>query len=160
MIRLREGEREAFGPVYRALWPLVRDFATRAGGADAQDVAQLALLKLFEQAADYDERHRVEAWALSLTAWELRTARRRRGRRREVDFESAPPRASEDPEEAMIRKLLAEEATRVLGLLRPGDRETLALAFHDEPVAMSAALRKRKQRALARLRQVWRSIHG
>ncbi|MEO1229844.1 MAG: sigma-70 family RNA polymerase sigma factor [Myxococcota bacterium] len=159
MIQLRDGDREAFEPVYRALWPLVRDFAARAGGADGQDVAQQALLRLFERSADYDEQHRVEAWALSITAWEIRTARKRRSRRREVSFDAAPPSVTEHPEDALIRRCLAEEATRVLGQLRPADRDTLQLAFGEEAESMSANLRKRKQRALARLRQAWRSIH-
>jgi hypothetical protein len=52
---------------------------------------------------------------------------------------------------------LAEE---LVGTLSPDDRETLrdVLAEHEE--GRGAAFRKRKQRALERLREAWRLMHG
>lgn len=159
MVRLRDGDRDAFDPVYRALWPLVRDFAVRTEGPDGHDVAQRALMKVFEQAARYDPAHRVEAWALTLTAWEIRTERRRRGRRREEALPPDAEGASVDPEADLIRQRLVEEVQRVIGTLRPQDRETLAAAF-GETHEGGPTFRKRKQRALARLRSAWRARHG
>ena len=73
----------------------------------------------------------------------------------------APVLGSTRPEaEAMVRDL---EATLVelLGALRPEDAETLRLyARGDRPALAAATFRKRVERALARLRAVWRTTDG
>ena len=42
MVRLADGDRLAFEPVYRVLWPVLRRFAERAlaGSVDAEDAAE------------------------------------------------------------------------------------------------------------------------
>lgn len=160
MIRLREGDRSAFRPVFDQVWPVVLGFCKKAmSEKEAEDVAQVALTKLFEQAPDYDEAHDVVAWALSIAAWEVRTERQRRVRRRETDLGSAEEPVAEDVENQMIRKLLAEEATRLLSTLTPQDQATLRIAFA-EGSESGPTFRKRKQRALSRLRRAWRILYG
>lgn len=159
MIRLREGERDAFSGVFSTLLPLVRRFAARTvGPEDADDVAQQALVKLFEQAADYDERRDVVAWALAITAWEVRTMLKRRARRKEAPLPPEDDLASTHPEDDLVRGLLAEEAQQVLGTLSAADRETLDAAW--QGTGEGPTFRKRKSRAVARLRRAWRMRHG
>ena len=83
--RLAAGERRAFAEVYTTIWPLVRSFAGRALAerADAEDVAQSALLKIFSRASEYDPERDAVAWILGVVAWEIRTFRKRCQRRRQ-----------------------------------------------------------------------------
>jgi RNA polymerase sigma-70 factor, ECF subfamily len=163
---LADGDRDAFRPVFVRLWPVVRAFAQRQLPVeDAEDVAQRALLRLFERAAEFDPERDALAWALGITAWEIRTLRRWRGRKREV------PVADEQAVECFIHDtaptpedlLIAGERDRALhgalATLGPADAETLrAFAEGDRPPG--AAFRKRLQRAHARLRQAWRARRG
>jgi len=167
MAQLAEGDRSALGPLYEGLWPRCLALAERIlrDPITAEDAAQQALLKLVSQAHRYDADRSVVPWALTLVAWECRTLRRRQGRRKEVDLHAGPERVatSASPEDAAVRAALVESAHRAMATLSPLDRETLELAFSDvapsqRPVS-NATFRKRRQRALSRLRAAWRSLH-
>ena len=55
MTRLSEGDRSAFRPVFDFLQPLLRRFVARQlASADAEDVAQQALLRIFERSSQFD----------------------------------------------------------------------------------------------------------
>ncbi|HEV8702039.1 MAG TPA: sigma-70 family RNA polymerase sigma factor [Candidatus Polarisedimenticolia bacterium] len=166
MERLADGDRASFHPVFAVLWPFLRRFAARhLGPEEAEDAAQEALVKVFFRASEFDASRSALAWALGITAFEIRTARRRRQRRREESspagiLEAARDAAPTPEAEAMIRDL---EATLgdALGALRPEDAETLRLyARGDRPALAAATFRKRVERALARLRAVWRTTDG
>ena len=166
MERLADGDRASFHPVFAALWPLLRRFAARhLRPEEAEDAAQEALVKIFFRAAGFDRSRNALAWALGIAAFEIRTARRRRQRRREVSppdgvLEAAGAAAPTPEAEAIARDLEAtlEEA---LGVLRPEDAETLRLyARGDRPAVAAATFRKRVERAIARLRAVWRTTDG
>lgn len=166
MTRLADGDRGAFRPAFDLLRPLLQRFAARhLGPAEAEDAAQEALLNVFRRASEFDPRRDALAWALGITAWEIRTVRRRRQRRREEPEASACARERVDPsagpeEEAMARDLEAILAA-ALGTLRPEDAETLRLYARGRRAAVGGAtFRKRVQRALARLRAAWRTIDG
>lgn len=167
MARLAEGERAAITPLYEALWPPCLALATRIlrDPVRAEDAAQQALVRLFGQAASYDPGRPVVSWALTLVAWECRSLRRREGRRREVSDGGLEASATGlSPEDAAIRAALIDGAREVLQRLSEADRETLELAFSDVPPkarpVSGATFRKRRQRALTRLRAAWRSLHG
>ena len=84
LARLADGDREAFHPVFVCLWPLLRGFAGRyLPAADAEDAAQEALVKVFARAAVFDARRDALSWTLGIAAYEIKTVRRRRQRRRE-----------------------------------------------------------------------------
>lgn len=161
--RLADGDRAAFGRVFALLWPRLRAFAARlVGHADGEDAAQAALLKVFSRASEYDRGRDALAWALGIAAWECRTLRKRRARRRE---ESAlPPAAVRDgapsPEEAAIDRDLRDAAAEILGELRPIDIETIASIASGRRAVAGATFRKRMERALARFRLAWRARHG
>lgn len=163
--RLADGDRTAIGPAFAILWPQLRAFAVRcAGSVDGEDAAQSALLRVFSRASEHDPERDALAWALGLAAWECRTLRHKRERRRE-EFIPAPERLADhsteqpSPEEAVLARDLREAAESVLGTLRPMDIETIAAAASARR-APGATFRKRLERALARFRLAWRTRHG
>jgi RNA polymerase sigma-70 factor (ECF subfamily) len=165
MVRLADGDRSAFDPVYRALWPVLVRFARRAVGAtEAEDAAQAVLLDVFARASELDPARDALTWILGIAAWEHRTRRRRRLRRREdhaADAGAAFLDDRESPEDAALARDLAAAMREVVGGLSPADAETLALVLEGRrPSAPSATFRKRLERATQRLRTAWRSRHG
>jgi RNA polymerase sigma-70 factor (ECF subfamily) len=167
MIRLADGDRAAFEPVYAALWPAVEAFCRRmlGQGTDAEDAAQQALLKVFDRASDFDPAGDALTWALTLAAWECRTLRRRTGRARQAPAEQADsvPIDAPSPEEQLITQDLEEAAREVLGTLSETDRATLRTTVLNETrdrTISGATFRKRRERAFARLREAWRRLYG
>jgi RNA polymerase sigma factor (sigma-70 family) len=168
MARLADGDRSAADVVFRALLPyIVRCCEKMLGrGADADDATQEALQKVFAQAHRYDRSRPSLPWALAIAAWECRTLRKRRQRSHTTPLESAPETsaAGANPEESVIVRDLMEVADTVLQGLSESDRETLMRAFAEEaeerlPIA-GATLRKRRERAIRRLKQAWRKVYG
>jgi RNA polymerase sigma-70 factor (ECF subfamily) len=166
MERLAGGDRASFHPVFAALWPLLRRFAARhLRPEEAEDAAQEALVKIFFRAAGFDPSRSALAWALGIAAFEIRTARRRRQRRREVSppdgFPAAAGDAAPTPESEAIARDLEAMLEEALGVLRPEDAETLRLyARGNRSEVAAATFRKRVERAIARLRTVWRTTDG
>jgi DNA-directed RNA polymerase specialized sigma24 family protein len=160
MARLADGDRAAFGPAFALLWPMLRSFAERlVGSADAEDAAQSALLAVFARASEFDAARDAAAWALGIAAWECKTLRRKRQRRREeqgAPLEMVSSQAS--PEEALAERDLHEAIRLTIGTLRPIDVETLTALTTG--AASGATFRKRVSRALGRFRIAWRARHG
>jgi len=163
LARLADGDREAFHPVFVCLWPLLRGFAGRClPPPEAEDAAQEALVKVFAHAAVFDTRRDALRWTLGIAAYEIKTARRRRQRRREdgePGLDAPDVRAS--PEALAMAREREEAVESALALLAPADAATLrAYAAGGPPPVGGATFRKRVQRALARLRLAWRMSHG
>jgi RNA polymerase sigma factor (sigma-70 family) len=156
--RLAGGERGAFDEIYGALWPLMRALCHRelAHAADAEDAAQRALIRLFERAADFDPGRSAVGWALTLAAWECRTTRRQRARGRLDPLSAAhePPDEAQDPCAQVAAGEARAHLAAALERLAPLDRQTLLDTLReDAPAAVAGAtFRKRRQRAMARLR--------
>lgn len=163
MARLSEGDRAVFSPVFERLWPPVQRLCMSLlrNEADAADAAQEALTKILERASDYDPRRPALPWALAIAAWECRTLRRRLTRRREVPAEHVAEPAGEPAQDELVRRELVQAALAALGTLSENDRDTLMATFFDEAAGVTGAtLRKRRERALARLRDAWRRLYG
>ena len=172
MARLADGYRDAFDEVVRELWPVVRDFAVRGVGqaADADDVAQEVFVRICTRISDFDPTRDGVAWALGIARYEVMTHRRKRLRRREVQvpqpdvMHGAERPMDAQQEDAVIAKDLLAALRAVLGKLDEADLVALGVTAGAEALSVAAprasAQRKRKQRATARLRQLWRSIHG
>ena len=164
MVSLADGDRSAFDGAYGLLWPALLAFCKRAlVPSDAEDAAQLALLKVFDRAATFQRDKDALTWAITIAAWEVRTIRKRHVRSRSTSMdadEHASP--AHDPESAAATRELVEAAQTVLGALCEDDRVTLAATLAEEtPAGVSgAAFRKRRERAMARLKEAWRHIHG
>jgi len=170
MQRLASGDRSAFDRVYAEARPLLERFTSRAmgGSPDAEDAAQQSLLQVFSRASEYQPGRSAAAWMLGIAAYEVRTARKRRARRRESPLTATEVdgRASlaPSPEERTLLADLEAAAREVLGALRPEDAEAIAASV-DRAAATRAGLapatfRKRLQRALERARLLWRTRHG
>jgi RNA polymerase sigma-70 factor (ECF subfamily) len=167
MVRLADGDRSAFDPVFTAIWPVLRRFALRVmrSPADAEDAAQTALEKVLYRAAEFDRERDALVWVLGIAANECRTLRQKSRRRKEEPSgldEFAPVLALDgdmSPEERVIARDLEAAALDVLGTLRANDVETLKLVLAENRVE-SATFRKRVERAMWRLREAWKAKHG
>jgi RNA polymerase sigma-70 factor (ECF subfamily) len=168
MARLADGDRSAFPPVFRELWPRMRALCASLlkNRDDAEDAAQRAMEKVLTRAADYDPERPALAWALSIAAWECRTLARWRQRRAEISTEHAegaeraPGADSADAEETLLRAELERAALSALAELSETDRAALVAAFWQEAAAGGATARKRRQRAIERLRLAFRRLYG
>lgn len=160
---LARGERAAGDAVFRLLWPVLRTFAVRwlDGAAGSEDVAQQVLIRVFEQAPAFDPSRDALAWALEIAVWECRTERKRRARSREGGWSPAAEgvAGAGRPDEAVEARELTEALRAALASLPEADREALERSLAGGAAA-GATERKRKQRALDRLRGLWRGLHG
>jgi RNA polymerase sigma factor (sigma-70 family) len=160
---LARGDRTAFDPLFRRIWPVVRGFAARTLRAgEADDAAQEAMICIFSRASEFDPRRDALAWILGVAAWQIRTHRTRARRRREDDLESAPERieSAASPEQEAMARDLGAALDAALSELSPSDAATLiAYARGERPDLPGATFRKRVERALARLRSHWRYDH-
>ena len=162
LVQLAEGNRAAFTQVFQLLWPamfrLCRSMLKNE--ADAADAAQQALEKVLTRCGEYDRKRAALPWALAIAAWECRTLARKRARRRELPHEQAPELASGSEEELARQQLLAA-AVEALGELSFEDREALVATFWEEAASVTGAtLRKRRERALKRLRDTFKRLYG
>jgi len=147
LTRLADGDRSAFDTVYEAAWPRVRALAARMLGEHpaAEDVAQDALLTVFDRASAYDPAvGPAIPWILGIAGWAVRTRRQRVARRREEPV-PAGLTSGGDPEAEAIRRDLLSAVEQVLGRLDERDRQALLAAAGDRP--SGATFRKRLQRA-------------
>ena len=163
MARLAEGDRSVFTDVFHLLWPPIERLcrALLKNDADAADAAQEALQKVFERAADYDVSRPAMPWALAIAGWECRTLARKRTRRRETSDENQPEPSIAGAEEQILQRDLVDAALSALGQLSDADREALVATYWDTAASVAGAtFRKRRERALERLRSSFRRIYG
>ena len=168
MVSLADGDRGAFRAVYETIRPILCRFAERLLGnaADAEDVAQEALLKVFVRASEFDRSREALPWALGIAAYECRTFRRKASRRREDHGTAAElgefKHAGRTPEADVIERDLHAAAREVLGTLRAQDVETILAAMGEthRPAVAGSAFRKRLERGVGRLRVAWTARHG
>jgi RNA polymerase sigma-70 factor, ECF subfamily len=159
MARLADGDRGAFSPLFRTLWPSALKVCERLlPPADAADAAQGAMLKILERAHEYDPTRPALPWALGIAAWECRTLRTKQQRRHEVSDETV-----RSDEGATVRELEQKElvgaAMHAMGALSEADQETLTATYWGANPS-GATFRKRRERALHRLRDSFRRLYG
>lgn len=161
MKALASGDRSAFTPVFRALWEPVLKLSQKLVGDDAPDVAQTAMLHVLERAHEYDPRRPALPWALGIAAWECKTQRKKYERRRETGVEAAPESDGGSAAADQEQRLLISAAMDAMGTLSEADQQTLIETYWDiaSPVS-GATLRKRRERALTRLRDAFRRLYG
>jgi RNA polymerase sigma factor (sigma-70 family) len=166
LVRLSDGDRSAFQTLIDQLWPVILAFAERGVGheQDAEDVAQEVFVRICSRISDFDRERDGLSWAFGIAAYEIMTHRRRRQRRREESDPSGLHRHADtttSQEDAVVKDELTAALAVVVGTLSEDDRAALGLL--DEPRAnpgSAVAIRKRRQRALDRLRTAWRRIYG
>jgi RNA polymerase sigma-70 factor (ECF subfamily) len=117
--------------------------------------------KVLTRASDYDQERPALPWALAIAAWECRTVARWRERRREVQTHDLGERESpSSTEEQFIQEELHLAVSAALGELSDADRAALVAAYWEESRSGTPAARKRRQRALERLRVAFRRLYG
>jgi RNA polymerase sigma factor (sigma-70 family) len=158
MARLAAGEREAFDPLFRALYPRALRLARRSLSEDrAADAAQQVLMQLFARANEFEAGRAVLPWFYACAANEIHTLRRRAAReaRRNVEVTRAEGlRAADEPERALLERELRGALAAAVDAL--DDEGALAiqalLGDAPRPALAPATFRKRVSRAYARLR--------
>jgi DNA-directed RNA polymerase specialized sigma24 family protein len=161
--RFADGDRSAFQPLFDGLWPVLVAFTGRAlpSTADAEDAAQQTVLKVFSRIVDYDRTRDGLTWVLAMAAFEVMTIRKQSARRREIA--TVPLDVQDvglDQEESLMRDQVRTALREAVGELSPGDQEALAPIFGDTEPPAGETARKRRTRAIERLRAVWRKVHG
>jgi RNA polymerase sigma-70 factor (ECF subfamily) len=164
LTRLADGDRAAFDRVFAAAWPQVLDLCRRLAPspADAEDAAQATMTLVFTRIDEYETERPALPWILGIAGWQCRALRTSRSRRREEALEEAPLAADarRSPHEETESHELVVAAQAALGQLSALDRETLTMFLVDAPDAAGPTFRKRKERALTRLRSWWERLHG
>ncbi len=160
LARVRDGEdadEVSSTELFRALWPSLLNYVSRLlqNRADAEDVAQTTLIKMFMQVKRYNGYSQPLSWARAIASFEVQVLRRAGTRRRQSDLS-----ALEDVEDLELnaeQQLLREDRygvlRSVLSTLSDADQKAL-LGESPELSIKSTTLRKRKQRAMARLRHL------
>ena len=164
MVRFADGDRAAFQPLFDALWPVLLAFTSRTleHAADAEDAAQQAMLKVFSRIADFDRARDGVGWALGIAGYEVMTIRKQRARRREAGaaaLAGVEQRGANAEERAMADEL-RRSVLEIVGELPERDRGALAYAFADAQPPADETSRKRRFRAIERLRAAWRRANG
>lgn len=166
MVRLSDGDRTQVRALLDALWPVLLAFARRGVGQeqDAEDVAQETFLRICSRIADFDRSRDGLSWAFGIAKYEILTHRRRLQRRGEALDVTACTLAA-DPARSQEAELIAHELELafegVVGQLEPSDRAALGLEDVERRAGpVSTAARKRRQRAVERLRSLWRRLYG
>lgn len=109
---------------------------------------------------EHDRSRPALPWAMAIAGWECRTLAKKRLRRRELPEEHAADLASGFEEELAHQQLLSA-AVSSLGELSESERAALVATFWEEAAsAQGATLRKRRERALKRLRDTFKRLYG
>jgi RNA polymerase sigma-70 factor (ECF subfamily) len=155
MARLADGDREAFDPLFRALYPLaLRVARARVGPQRGQDVAQASLVKLFARAGDFEPGRPVLPWFYAVVANEVRSELRSATHAKET-LDAALEVAGDGDTEARLAKAELERALDdAIRALDASSAEAIAalLGRGATPAVAPDAFRKRVSRAYARLR--------
>ncbi|MBE2250141.1 MAG: sigma-70 family RNA polymerase sigma factor [Myxococcus sp.] len=163
MSRLADGDRAAFSPLFQALWaPALKVCQRLVNDADAADAAQAAMMKILERANEYDKQRPALPWALGIAAWECRTLLKRQQRLNETSADAAGLRSDEGATAREAeQKLLVSAAMHAMGALSAADQETLVATYWETDGAVGGGtFRKRRERALTRLRDRFRRLYG
>ena len=158
MWRLAQGERDAFDPLFRGLYPRALRLArARVAEEHAADVAQSILMKVFSRAPEFEVGKPVLPWFYAVAANEIHTSRRRLlvHQRREVEESAGAELASDDsPECALLLRELRSCVRRAVDALDFESAEAISAMLGEgpRPAVNGPVFRKRVSRAYGRLR--------
>jgi RNA polymerase sigma-70 factor (ECF subfamily) len=131
---------------------------------DGEDIAQEVFFRICARITDFDRSRDGLSWAFGIASHEILTHRRKLQRRREVhDVASLASLADQtaSQEDELVNQEVRHALEQAIGALTEDDRRALGLLPGGQANrASGSTLRKRKQRALSRLRNLWRSVHG
>jgi RNA polymerase sigma-70 factor (ECF subfamily) len=166
ILRLADGDRSAMPRLVAELWPVLLSFAQRGlrDREDAEDVAQEVFFRICSRISEFDRTRDGLSWAFGIAAFEVMTQRRRIQRRRETFSPSGTPDEeggfTPSIEDEVIHGELRLVLADALGELSEYDLSQLRLHEAAPLGGATPAMRKRRQRAVERLRIVWRRLYG
>lgn len=154
MSRLAGGDRDAFDPLFRALWPRALAAAgRRLEPHAAADAAQSTMVRVFARAAEFRVGSPVLPWFYAVLANEVRAV----GRSSKPHAELEAARSvtdGDDPEGLSVDRELRDALARAIDSLDAASAEAIAALLGDKerPNIADAAFRKRLSRAYSKLR--------
>jgi len=156
MMRLKEGDRSAIQEVYSLVWKPVCSFVSRwvSDSSAVEDIAQQSLIKLYEQAPNYNPEKNPWAWLMTIAYWEIKSEIRNAHRKGKwqahsfVDHHSSP---QANPELSFLEREYKQSVEHAIQHLSAKEREAILQSLKKTP--LSSTQRKRKERALAKLRK-------
>lgn len=165
MERLAQGERSAFDPLFRELYPRALRFArVRLGPEPAADAAQSALERVFSRASEFNAGSPVLPWFYAVLANEVRAvARSNKARPADAEAALAAFGASpDDPERLLVEQELHRALEQAIASLDAPSAEAIGalLGRSARPDIGALAFRKRVSRAYARLRLLLGGFDG
>ena len=166
MARLSRGERAAFDPLFRALYPRALRLArVRLPEEQAADAAQTVMMRVFARASEFEPGRPVLPWFYAAAANEIHGMRRRaakHGQRAMGEARAHALPSGDDPERDLLVRELHDALERAIASLDDASAEAIACLLDDRPCpgVSASALRKRVSRAYAKLRLLLRGIHA
>ena len=168
LCRVAQGDREAFASVFQAFAPRVKSYLIRLGApaAQAEDLAQDAMVSVWRRAAQFDpKRAAASTWifVIARNAWIDRLRREKV----ELAYKSGlgePDGDIEQPDEAAERVESEEKMRAALETLSEDQRQVVKLSFfedrpHSEIAEMLSlplgTVKSRLRLALIKLRGQW-----
>ncbi len=168
MVRAQRGDARAFEELVRANWEVMFRVAVLVTGdaAEAEDVAQEALVKSWRALARFRAGEPVRPWLLTIVANEARNRRRSAGRRSQLVLRAAREAVSGDAAPSPETTLLtAEDRSQLLARLEALPEQArlvlvcrYLLGLSEQETAAAVGVRRgtvksRTARALERLRE-------
>jgi RNA polymerase sigma-70 factor (ECF subfamily) len=166
MARLAAGDRAAFDPLFRELYPRALRLARQKLAADqSADAAQQILMKLFARASEFEAGKPVLPWFYASAANEIHSLSRRAARKaRDADFSGVEEQATTgaNPEQDLVDCELRQSIDLALASLDDESAVAIRALLGDgpRPEVAPATFRKRVSRAYARLRLMLGAADG
>lgn len=162
MSRLAAGDREAFAPLFTALWPRAIAVARRRlDPSAAADAAQATMTRLFARASEFERGSPVLPWFYAIAANEITAVLRKT--KAHAPLEAAGQVAApDDPERESHERELRAALAQAIASLDPASAEAIAAVLGEKPRPHvdDATFRKRVSRAYAKLRVLLGGFDG
>ncbi len=161
MARLAQGERSAFAPLFRALYPRALRLALRKlSEYDATDVAQSTLMRVLTHASQFDVGKPLLPWFYAIVATEVRAVHRRAVARRLLIMRQPlrveEPMRDDNPEQLLLDAELRKSIQIAIGRLDHSSAVAIRIMLdgRERPPVPEATFRKRVSRAYARMKRL------
>jgi RNA polymerase sigma-70 factor (ECF subfamily) len=138
IVRVRAGDSQAWGDLYREYAPAIFRFCRRAMPTkeDAEDATMEIFMKLREKLAQFDPSRSFSAWLYKVAANHCWDMLRRRKARHEKDTDDVTELPLEAPEpnqlERLIEERTSEEVRKALSTLGARARMALVMRYYSD----------------------------
>jgi hypothetical protein len=99
-------------------------------------------------------------WGFTCVFWEARTLRKKKARGVQKNREDVTLQHPVDVEQEIQQRDLLKALESLLETLSPEDKALLLACKEEKQEAFTPTERKRKERALGRLKTLWRRVYG